>query len=100
MDGVIVRVRVTPRADRSAVTGVRAEDGVILIRVQAAPADGNANRACVEVLAGVLGVKPGQVSLLRGHTARDKQFAVSGLTEADLTAWRERRASVGDAGAK
>lgn len=81
-----VRIRVTPRADRGAVTGVR-EDGTLLVRVSAPPADGAANAAAVAVVAAALGVRPGAVAVVAGHGAREKRLQVSGLSDAAV---RER----------
>jgi uncharacterized protein (TIGR00251 family) len=72
-----LRVRLTPRADRDAVGGVR--DGVVLVRVTAPPADGRANEALRRLLAKALGVPRSSVSIVRGHTARDKVVRVDGL---------------------
>lgn len=81
---VMLRVRVTPRGGRDAVTGYRREDGVLLLRVAAPPVDGAANRAVLELVAKALGVKRGQVSLQSGDTGREKRIAVSGITETEL----------------
>ena len=80
---VEVTVRVTPRADRNTVAGVR-DDGVLLVRVHAAPADGAANAAVVAVVAEALGVRKSAVTLVAGHTAREKRLAVEGLTPETL----------------
>ncbi|HEU4979166.1 MAG TPA: DUF167 domain-containing protein [Solirubrobacteraceae bacterium] len=65
-----LRVRVTPRAARDELAGVR--DGVVLVRVTAPPADGRANEAVCRLLARSLGVPPSRVSVVRGHSAREK----------------------------
>ena len=80
---VEVSVRVTPRADRNAVTGV-GDDGTVLVRVHAAPADGAANAAVIATLAAALGVRKSAVALKSGHTARLKRLTVEGLTPDDL----------------
>ena len=79
-------IRVTPRADRSAVAGVRG-DGVLLVRVSAPPADGAANAAAAAVVAGALGVRPAAVRVVSGHAAREKRLEVRGI---DGAALRER----------
>ncbi|MES2463568.1 MAG: DUF167 domain-containing protein [Armatimonadota bacterium] len=79
-----MRVRVTPRGGRDAVIGFRAEDGVLLLRVASPPVDGAANRACLSLLAAVLGLKKAQVSLVGGETSREKRFLVSGVTPEEL----------------
>jgi uncharacterized protein YggU (UPF0235/DUF167 family) len=42
--------------------------------------EGAANRACRELLAGLLGLKRAQVTLVAGESARDKRFRIAGLT--------------------
>lgn len=80
---VTLAVRVTPRADRNALAGVRA-DGTLLVRTSAAPSDGAANKAVTELLAKVLGVRKSDVELTGGQTAREKRFTVAGLTAETL----------------
>ena len=62
---VTLAVRVTPRADRNALAGVRA-DGTLLVRTSAAPSDGAANKAVIELLAKALGVRKSDVQLVAG----------------------------------
>jgi uncharacterized protein len=76
---VTLSVRVTPRADRNSVVGVR-DDGVVLVRVTAAPTDGQANKAVLETLAGALNLKKSQLSLVGGETSRDKRIQITGLS--------------------
>lgn len=79
----VVRVRVTPRADRDAVAGVRESDGALLVRTTAPPVDGSANAACVKLVAEALGVRRSQVALTGGQTSRDKRFTVAGMTDSE-----------------
>lgn len=74
-------VRVLPGARRSAVDGLHGRR--LKLRIAAPAVEGKANKAVVEFLAGVLGVKKGQVSILRGETSREKTVRV----EADAPAW-------------
>lgn len=74
-----LRVRLTPRAHRDEVTGVR--EGLVLARVRAPPVDGRANAALVKLLAAALGVPPSRVSIVRGHGAREKRVRVDGVDE-------------------
>lgn len=80
-----IRVRLTPRGGRDAVTGAR--DGMVLARVAAPPADGRANVALCRLLAKKLGVAPTRVTIVRGHSAREKVLRIDGLDDADA---RER----------
>jgi uncharacterized protein len=76
--GTELAVRVQPRASANEVTGWRGE--TLCVRVTAPPVEGAANRACRELLAGLLGVKRAQVTLVAGESARDKRFRIAGLT--------------------
>jgi uncharacterized protein (TIGR00251 family) len=77
-DGVVIDIRVIPRAGRSGVSGVR--DGAILLRLNAAPVDGAANAEVVGILSGVLGIPRRAVTILSGHQSRRKRVAVTGIT--------------------
>jgi hypothetical protein len=82
--GASLRVRVTPRASRDAVVGVR--DGTLVVRVTAPPVGGAANAAVVRLLARALDVPPSSIEVARGAGGRDKGLRVSGLAAADLRA--------------
>lgn len=71
MPGALIAVRATPRAR---VPGVTLADGVVQVKVAAAPADGQANRAVQAALAAALGVAPTRLVLIRGAASRDKLF--------------------------
>jgi uncharacterized protein (TIGR00251 family) len=80
MPRATVTVRVQPRARSDELVGLR--EGVLIVRVMAPPLEGRANEAVCRLLAGVLGVRPSRVSILRGSRARDKVVAVEGLDQA------------------
>jgi hypothetical protein len=79
-DGVLVRVKVQPKARRPGLEGLRdAADGPRLrIAVAAAPEDGRANRAVCQALAEALGVAPSAVAVAQGATSREKLVRVAG----------------------
>ena len=81
-DGARFDARVTPRASRNAVEGVR--DGRLLIRVTAPPVDAAANAAVITLLARTLDVAKRQITLIGGERSRTKSFVVSGLTESQV----------------
>jgi uncharacterized protein len=66
------------------VVGVR--DGKVVIRVTAPPVDGKANDALCRLIAKKAGVAPSKVSVVRGHTAREKVVRVEGIDESALRA--------------
>jgi len=67
-------VRLIPRAARSAVAGVR--EGALLVRVTAAPVDGAANRALLELLAKALRVGVTALRIESGSTSPRKRLSV------------------------
>jgi uncharacterized protein (TIGR00251 family) len=79
-----VPVRVTPRAGRESIDGVR--EGALRLRVAASPVDGAANAAVVRLIAGAVGVAPSSVRIVRGSRGRNKIIAIEGVEPAVLTA--------------
>ncbi len=73
---VTLELLVQPRASRTKVLGEH--DGRLKIALAAPPVDGEANQALVEFLAGALGVRKAEVTLLRGETGRRKTVRVAG----------------------
>ena len=71
---VILDTSVSPNAPRTEVVGWH--DGALRLRLQAPPVDGSANDALRKWLARELGLPQSQVELLRGQTARRKQWAL------------------------
>jgi uncharacterized protein YggU (UPF0235/DUF167 family) len=70
-------LRVVPRARRPGLAGRYAAGWKL--RVAAPPEDGRANRAVRATLAGLLGVTPGAVRIVRGHGGRDKLIEIVGV---------------------
>ena len=85
MPEVRFAVRLTPRGGSDHVDGVN-EEGALLVRVAAPPADGGANLALLKLLATELGLPRTAVRLVRGATSRVKGIAVEGIGPSELTA--------------
>jgi uncharacterized protein len=83
--GIIISVRVVPRAGRSEIAGVR--DGALLVRLNAPPVDGAANAELIEVLADALAVPKRDISIASGATSKQKRVRISGIS-ADRAASR------------
>ena len=81
---VRIALRVRPGAKKNAVLGRREDTWKITL--QAPPIDGRANRACVEYLAKLLGLKRSAVSIVKGEKSRDKVIEISGLAQDDVQA--------------
>jgi len=77
VSGAEIHVRASPGAARNAV---QLETARLRIMVTAAPENGKANAAVQSALAAAMGVAPSRLTLLRGHTSRDKVFVYSGST--------------------
>lgn len=82
--GVRLPVRVQPRASRNEVAGIHG--GALKLRLTAAPVEGAANAACLELLAERLAVPRGRLRIVAGHQGRDKVVEVEGLTPAEVAA--------------
>jgi hypothetical protein len=72
-----LRLRVSPGASRAAVVGRHGE--AWKIRVAAPPEGGRANEAVVRLLAETLALPRGAVTLVSGHSARDKIVELAGI---------------------
>jgi uncharacterized protein YggU (UPF0235/DUF167 family) len=77
-------VRVTPRAGRTAVAGVR--DGQLMVKLAVAPVDGAANEALVAALSDAFAVPRRAVSIAAGQRSRTKRVEFAGVTPATLAA--------------
>lgn len=77
-NGVTFRVRVQPRSSRNQVAGFL--DGALKVRLAAPPVDGEANEACREFLASLLGVPRSHVAIVAGNTGRNKVVRIEGVT--------------------
>jgi hypothetical protein len=78
--GIVVRVRLTPRAARDAIEGIEAtaQGPALRARVRAAPEDGAANAAIERLVAGWLGVPRSCVAVTGGARSRVKSLTVTG----------------------
>jgi uncharacterized protein (TIGR00251 family) len=69
-----IEVKVTPRASRDEIAGTR--DGVLHVRVRAAPVDDAANKAVIKLIAKREGVPPSRVRIVRGRSGRRKLLEI------------------------
>jgi uncharacterized protein len=79
-EGLLITVRVSPKASRDAIVGVmETPDGHALkIAVTAPPDKGKANAAVAALLAKSCGVAKSSVTVVAGETDRRKVLRVSG----------------------
>ena len=77
-----LKVRVIPNAKRSEFTGCR--EGEWILRLNAPPVDGKANKAAVEFIAETLGLARSSVLLRSGEKGRHKIFEIVGFQPSDV----------------
>ena len=80
--GVSLQVRVVPGASKNEVAGI--QDGALKVRLTAPPVEGKANRACVEFLSGLLGLRRSALAITSGEKSRKKTVSVTGLARGEL----------------
>jgi uncharacterized protein (TIGR00251 family) len=76
--GVRLEIRVTPRASRNSIDGVRQER--LVVKVTAPPVDSAANTAVIEILSKALDLPKSHVTVVAGDQSRLKSLALSGIT--------------------
>lgn len=75
---VVFQARVVASSSRTAVSGLL--DGMLKVKVAAAPEKGKANECLIAFLAGKLGVKKKAIEIVKGKTNPVKRLAVVGVT--------------------
>lgn len=78
MPRATLKIRVIPRAARNELGGRRGD--AFVVRLQAPPVEGAANKALIRFLARTLGVRAGDVAVVAGHKSRDKTVEVEGIS--------------------
>ena len=75
-------IRVIPRAGKPGPAGMR--DGALLIKLNAPPVEGAANRELIDRLADLLDVPKRSISIVSGDRSRTKRVRVDGVTAEDV----------------
>jgi uncharacterized protein len=76
--GVVLDVRVIPRAKKTAIAGVR--DDALVVRLAAPPVEGAANDALLDLLATLLRLPRRAIRIVSGERGRHKRVAIEGVT--------------------
>lgn len=98
-EGVVVTIRVTPRARRDDVNGTtevagpRGVEPALAVHVAAPPADGAANQAVLRVLSKAWRLPPSSLTIVSGASSRIKRVLVRGDAAALLRQISERIAA-------
>jgi uncharacterized protein (TIGR00251 family) len=83
-DGIVLSVKVQPRASANSIEGPLGDE--LRIKITAPPVDSAANEALIRFLAQNLDVPRNRIELLRGHTSRHKQVKVYGISMGQVLA--------------
>jgi uncharacterized protein len=78
-----LKLRVVPGAGQSEIVGRYGE--AWKVRIGAAPERGRANAELLDVLSKRLGVRVAELSIVAGHSARDKVVELRGLSAVEAT---------------
>lgn len=76
--GSAVTVRLVPRASKNEISEIL-NDGTIKIRLTSSAAQGEANKALVAFLAGVLEVDQDRIEIVAGETGKEKLVTVQDM---------------------
>lgn len=82
-EGLILPVKVIPRASKNAITGW--ENDELKVRLNAVPEKGEANEALIHFLAKTWKLPKSAFSMISGETSRHKKILIRGLTLETLT---------------
>jgi uncharacterized protein (TIGR00251 family) len=82
-EGVVFTAKIVPGSSSpTKICGLL--DGMLKVKVSAAPEKGKANQCLIKYLAGKLGVKKNVFSILSGETSPIKHIQVTGLSKETL----------------
>lgn len=80
--GLSFDIQVNPHSSRAEITGIA--EGLLKIKVTAAPVEGAANDAIIALLSKKLRLKKSQLAISVGAKGRKKTIVVSGIDSAEL----------------
>jgi len=80
--GVLLPVRLVPRAAKNEIQGVHGD--ALKIRLQAPPVEGKANQALIRFLSDTLNIPRSQISIASGETGRNKAVLITGMSREAL----------------
>lgn len=80
-EGVVIKVKVTPNSSRNAVLDT---PDLLTVKLTSPPVEGKANKELLRFLAKTMHVAPSSITIVRGHSSREKTLLVSGVDAATL----------------
>ena len=73
-DGITFNVFIQPRSSKNSIVGIYGN--ALKIKLTAPPVEGAANKMCIEFLAKQLGVAKSTLSIISGHSSRNKRILI------------------------
>jgi len=77
-----IPLRVQPNAARNELVGFA--NSVLKIKVAAPPVKGKANEELIVFLSEILGISKSSLSIVTGHTSRNKTIAIAGFSRDEI----------------
>jgi len=81
-DGVILPVRIQPRASKDEIVGEY--NGALKIKLTSPPVEGEANRSCIEFLSKRFKIAKSHLEIIKGEKSKDKLIKIIGLRREDV----------------
>jgi len=81
-DGIILPVKVVPRASKTMIDGIH--HGALKIRLTSPPVDNAANKDLIAFLSRKLKIPKSAVQIIGGEKSREKRLALTGVEESDI----------------
>lgn len=75
--GIRLALKVTPNAGRNAITGFK--DGILQVKIAAAPEKGKANKELIDFLAEKLGIGKSSIFIVKGQASRHKVLLIQDI---------------------
>ncbi len=82
-DGIILHVKVVPRASKNEVIGIMGDR--LKVKIKAPPVDGEANAEIIRFFSKLLGIPKKQIKILRGLNASSKDILFYNMDENLIT---------------
>lgn len=81
-DETRILVKIQPGASKNEVVGFTCD--ILRINIAAPPVRDKANKELIEFLGDVLGISKSRISIIKGHTSRNKVIAFEGMRGEDI----------------
>lgn len=80
--GITFDIKVQPGSSKNELKGYK--DGVLKVKITAAPDKGKANKELIDFFSGLFEVKKSDVTIIKGDKSRNKSIKITGVTKKDF----------------